>query len=45
MMPLEFLPDPCPVCDFHMLYRPDGWESGGPTMCANPGCDSNHPRP
>lgn len=36
---------PCPECGHHTLYRPEGWEIGGPAMCANPDCDSNHPRP
>lgn len=37
------LAHPCPVCGHHTLYRPEGWIEGGPAMCANPWCDSNHP--
>lgn len=34
---------PCPYCGHHTLYYPEGWVDGGPVMCANPFCDSNHP--
>lgn len=44
-LPTTFLAEPCPVCELTMLYRPDGWQIGGPVACANPACDSNHPRP
>ena len=35
---------PCPYCGMHTLYKPDGWVEGGPVLCANPHCDSNHPQ-
>lgn len=37
------LPQPCPYCGEHTLYRPPGWVEGGPVACANPWCDSDMP--
>jgi DNA-binding XRE family transcriptional regulator len=34
---------PCPGCGHHTLYRPDSYT--GRICCANPDCDTNHPRP
>lgn len=36
---------PCPSCGHHTLYRRQGWIKGAPAVCANPDCDTNHPRP
>ena len=33
----------CPVCGQRSLYLPEGWVEGEPPVCANPGCESNHP--
>ncbi len=33
----------CPHCGHHTVYKPAEWVEGGPLMCANPMCDSNHP--
>lgn len=43
MSDLAFLAVPCPHCGHHTLYRPEGYTEGGPVMCANACCDSNHP--
>jgi len=39
----EGVPRPCPYCGHHTLYKPEGWIDGGPVLCANPMCDTNHP--
>jgi len=33
----------CPYCGMSTVYKPDDWVEGGPYMCANPMCDTNHP--